>query len=247
MLITFKKVYELYEKGKGDNGYKLWQVLILMLIGTGIILGATIQSNRQTLGQVAGEAIMNVSEQPVSKNNNAKLFMGHEAAFLRQQNYPPLQCTAKDDQWDNIDIIKNCTYTVGTNWAPMWIVKLTDGRYVFMPENPYISHDADKDGPSYVVFENSAQGDLNGDNKDDTAVVLRVNYGGTGNWLNMIVLVQASDGRFEQIANYMFEDREMVYGLYINNRIITAHVVLHGDDPLCCPSVYDTLRFRIID
>jgi hypothetical protein len=239
-----KKVYSAYENGIGRRGFKLWQILLLTLIGAGIIYGVPVHNNSLTMvtGKVAGQTI--------STSKNAEVFEGSGAAKLAWDNYPPTGCNAKADEWENHLVFENCAYTVGSNWSATWTVQLKDGHYGFTPEglHNYGDYGYDSVGPYAVWLDNSIEGDLNGDGKNDAVVILNLSSGSIGHWLNMVVLVQERDGQYSQIVNYMFEDREAIRGLSIDNGIITVRVLVRADsDPQCCPSVYDTYRFKITD
>ncbi|OGE81616.1 MAG: hypothetical protein A3H72_00965 [Candidatus Doudnabacteria bacterium RIFCSPLOWO2_02_FULL_48_8] len=213
-----------------------------MVIGASLIYSIPAHdfSFAKTSGRVTGE--INPG------NKNAEIFDGYYPLKLAWENFSPTECNASDDLGDIDEILKNCTYTVGTNWTSMWTVKLSEGYYGFTPEGFHNNNDYDDVGPWQVSFERSVEGDLDKNGKDDAVVILRLNYGGSGSWLNMIILIQLGDGYYEQTANYMFEDREVIRGLSVDNGIITVRIIVKDDnDSYCCPSVYDTYRFRITD
>jgi hypothetical protein len=168
-----------------------------------------------------------------------------DVVVLRSENFPETHCYANSDTWNADSTLKNCIYTVGTNWSPMWTIPLHDGEYGYTPKD--INNPRDEStGPAYVGFEDYVLGDLNKDGLDDAVVILHLNYGGTGNFLNLIVLTQRRDGEYEQRANYKFLDREIIRGLSVYEGVITANVIVKAEtDPACCPTVYDTYRFKL--
>ena len=82
----------------------------------------------------------------------------------------------------------------------------------------------------------SALGDLNGDGVPDAAVTLAANFGGSGTFHELIVVL-SQDGAAVQAADLFLEDRLSEKQLTIADGLITLEAVRHGaQDPLCCPT-----------
>lgn len=81
-----------------------------------------------------------------------------------------------------------------------------------------------------------AYGDLNGDDLPDAAVILAVNYGGTGVFV-WVVAVLNQNGKAEQAAAFLIDDRPVIEQLSIENGRILLEALVHGPaDPGCCPN-----------
>ena len=114
MKLYVEKVYNVYQKGIGDEGYKLWQLLVFALIGASMIFGSSssalgIRSQTDAISQTKAEvsgAITSGETAPQlhGEVNNAKHFNGYGAATLRWENFPPTGCRAVTDEWENYKI-----------------------------------------------------------------------------------------------------------------------------------------------
>lgn len=81
-----------------------------------------------------------------------------------------------------------------------------------------------------------ASGDLNGDDLPDAAVILAANYGGTGVFV-WVVAVLNQNGKAEQAAAFLIDDRPVIERLSIENGRILLEGLVHGPgDPGCCPN-----------
>jgi len=146
------------------------------------------------------------------------------------------------------EILKNQTYFINNKR-----IYLHDGFHIFSSNlskserkniNPYDNYD----GPYYVRYEKSALGDLNNDGAQDGIAVLGVNYGGTGYYIHLAAVLSQSDGTYQHIGSYVFEDRDAVQDISIHNGIIEVESIIHSkDDALCCPSIYATKKLTLSD
>jgi hypothetical protein len=92
-----------------------------------------------------------------------------------------------------------------------------------------------------------ASGDLNSDSVPDAAVVLASTTGGSGTFLDL-VLVLNQGGRPVHAASLFLGDRVPVDRIRIVDREIQVELTMHGPaDAMCCPSVRATRRFRLED
>jgi hypothetical protein len=81
-----------------------------------------------------------------------------------------------------------------------------------------------------------AFGDLNADDQPDAAVLLAVNYGGTGVFVWVVAVVNRA-GMGEQAGIYFVDDRPQVERLEIEAGQIRLEGMVHGpNDPGCCPN-----------
>lgn len=91
-----------------------------------------------------------------------------------------------------------------------------------------------------------AFGDLNADGQPDAAVLLAVNYGGTGVFVWVVAVVN-HDGKGEQAGLYFVDDRPVVERLEIQDSHIRLEGMVHGpNDPGCCPNQPVRWELRLI-
>ena len=124
------------------------------------------------------------------------------------------------------DNLRNFTYTLDSSGGMQ--VTLVNGSFEV------------NDIPNHLVASgqlvHSALGDLNGDGVGDAAVTLAANFGGSGTFHELIVVL-SQDGKAVQAADKFLEDRLAEKRLSIADGLITLEMVRHGpSDPLCCPS-----------
>lgn len=136
-----------------------------------------------------------------------------------------------------VEILKNGKYRIDgkditlMNGLHMYTSVLSDMERREI--NPYDNYR----GPYSVRYEQSAVGDLNGDGIKDGVVVLGVNYGGTGQYVRLAAVLFGSDGMYQHVGSYVFEDRDVVKDIFIKNNVVEVSSVLHSEnDPLCCPT-----------
>ena len=127
--------------------------------------------------------------------------------------------------------IKNATYNI---IASKRYVKLSSGSF-----NEII------DGENFIagIVENKyAFGDLDNDNINDAAVVIYSNYGGSGVFEELAIIQDDFYWTGTPIG-----DRVKVNSISIENKIITLNLLVHGEnDPMCCPTVPQTIKYKLI-
>lgn len=118
-------------------------------------------------------------------------------------------------------------------------VKLTDG--IFQSG----SDPASTDFASVVMGEQVAYGDLNGDGAQDAAIILAENYGGTGVFVSVAVMLNRG-GQPVFAASAGIDDRPVTNSLSIQGGEILLDAIIHGpNDPGCCAAQPVTETFRL--
>ena len=94
--------------------------------------------------------------------------------------------------------------------------------------------------PEYAV------GDLDRDGSPDAAVVLATETGGSGTFVDLAVVLNR-DGVPENRAIFFLGDRVPVDRIRIVDGEIRVDLTMHGPaDPMCCPSLEVTRKFRLV-
>lgn len=113
------------------------------------------------------------------------------------------------------------------------VLTLRDGRY------------EDADLVSAALDDLSAAGDLDGDGVDDLAVVLVTNTGGSGIFRDLYILRRQAE-KLLVSAPGALGDRVVINGLRIERDEVVVDLVVQSEtDPLCCPTLPVSYRFRL--
>jgi hypothetical protein len=124
----------------------------------------------------------------------------------------------------SLDILRNSTYI-----TPYYnrTVTLINGNY---------SEGSGSNIFSVQFLDVYGLGDLNGDGKDDAAILLAESSGGSGVFESFIAIIN-QDGIPHQESQVMLGDRVKINSLDITSGVIHLDMVNHGPtDPMCCPS-----------
>ncbi len=117
------------------------------------------------------------------------------------------------------------------------VVQLTDGSY------------QDDDLVSSELDALTARGDIDGNGTEDLIVVLVTNTGGSGIFYEIYALrnAQPPQNNAIQVSIPAFlGDRVVVNELRIEQNTIVVDLIVQGaNDPLCCPTLPVTWRFRL--
>lgn len=151
---------------------------------------------------------------------------------LKQQSThnPPSQ--SKNEKSLTLETIKNMEYYHSYCKVPM---KLTDGVF-YWTENFQCEQETPLGFLFRIYNEKIALGDLNLDGKDDAAVVLTTNYGGTGDFRELAIVIN-QNGTFKHVASAELGDRVVVNMISIQDSRIVLDMVVHGPvDGACCPT-----------
>lgn len=91
-----------------------------------------------------------------------------------------------------------------------------------------------------------ARGDLNGDGRDELAVLLITSTGGSGVFRDLYVLQRDAAGQLSVSTPGFLGDRVEVHGLRVERGEVAVDLLVQGEnDPLCCPTQPVTYRFRL--
>lgn len=90
-----------------------------------------------------------------------------------------------------------------------------------------------------------ARGDLDGDGRDEAAVLLATNFGGTGVF-HYVAIVEQRGAENRNIATHAVGDRIQLRSMHIEEgRLVLDLVRARPDDPACCPTEVVTLQFQL--
>lgn len=96
------------------------------------------------------------------------------------------------------------------------------------------------------LLDRHAFGDLNNDSHQDAVVLLVENYGGTGQFVQVAVVLNQA-GQPVHNASYFLGDRVAVNNIAIQDGEIMLSAQVHGpQDGLCCPSVPAQMSLRLL-
>ncbi|HZN04272.1 MAG TPA: hypothetical protein VFD06_11885 [Candidatus Polarisedimenticolia bacterium] len=117
-------------------------------------------------------------------------------------------------------------------------VRLANGQW---------SAEDDEGRQTLELGKDRARGDLDGDGREDAAVVLMGSGGGSGVFVDL-ALVLDRNGVPLHAASVALGDRVQVHGVSIEGNEVIVDVTQHGPgDPVCCPTQRVTRRFRYAD
>jgi hypothetical protein len=125
-------------------------------------------------------------------------------------------------------------------------MKLTDG--VFQWTDEYTCTKEKSFGFLFQVYnEKIAIGDLDSDGKNDAAVILTTNYGGSGNFRELAAVINQNNEP-KHITSVDLGDRIVVHNVSIQNSRVILDMIVHGsEDGACCPTqpIQKTFQFNV--
>lgn len=120
-------------------------------------------------------------------------------------------------------------------------LKLNNGDYYSPNEDGIV------DSVAYTSMDEGqiAFGDLNNDGIDDAAVIFATSGGGTGYFIDLVV-VYNKNGEPQNIASTALGDRVVVKHISIKNGAIELHLLTHREsDGQCCPTKKTSLKYIV--
>jgi hypothetical protein len=134
-----------------------------------------------------------------------------------------------------LEALKNAEYM--SPMDPQVKVRLSNGVYV--APSPA--------GPRITLLEETVRfGDLNGDGREDAALVLNSDTGGTGQFRTLVAVLDQG-GVPVHVASASLGDRVRITSITVQGGTITVDLVTHGpQDPLCCPTLQKVVRYRLV-
>lgn len=139
-----------------------------------------------------------------------------------------------------VDELMNAQVATTTLTDQPLTYQLTDG--VFQKTS------GDSNRTEIRLLDKMAFGDLNGDNAGDAVAFLAENYGGTGEFISMVVFLN-QNGKPVQAAFEPIEDRAVINSVSIDaDAVIALDAVIHGvNDPMCCASLESMRHYQLIN
>jgi serine/threonine protein kinase len=135
--------------------------------------------------------------------------------------------------------LRNAQYRIGTN-SPAEMVQLVNGTY---------QRAAPGDADFMLITVNNLidTGDLNDDGVGEVVGLVSEDYGGTGQFVHLVVYEQSGEGLTYK-TSFFVDDRAILNDLFIQGNDILLDAIIHGpDDPGCCPTMRKTFRLRYIN
>lgn len=151
---------------------------------------------------------------------------------------PPLAATATPAAPQlSLSALQNAEYT-----SPDWgTFRLVQGVYQRPPLNPGESSSAHMT----QLLEAVAYGDLDADGTQDAVVFLVTQNGGTGHFVELAAMLN-HNGQPVNVSTRSIGDRVGVEAARIQEGVIRLDLRVHGpNDGLCCPSQFETWRFKL--
>lgn len=137
-----------------------------------------------------------------------------------------------------LDLLKNSEYLIPSAYGEA--VQLEEGIY------------EDRTNPNATLFvqlleENIAYGDVDGDGLEDAVVPFATNTGGSGVFID-IILVSGESGMVGQLAAAPLGDRVIISAISATTGTVTVNMITAGaNDPACCPTLEITVLYTYAD
>lgn len=88
-------------------------------------------------------------------------------------------------------------------------------------------------------------GDLDNDGKEDAAVIIVSNFGGSGVFVELVVMIN-DKGNPLYLDSEILGDRVIINSIVIeSSEIILALIILGPDDPMCCPTLEKIAKYKV--
>lgn len=140
----------------------------------------------------------------------------------------------------NLSVLNNLEYYHSYCKVPL---KLTDG--VFGGSENFLCNQERPSGFLFRIYNaKAAFGDLDLDGKDDAALILSTNYGGSGDFRELAVVLN-QNGVLKHVTSAELGDRTIINEISIQDSRIVLDMVTHGpEDGACCPTQKVSSEFR---
>jgi len=136
--------------------------------------------------------------------------------------------------------LRNAILTITGSDQVVRTMTFKDGKY------QQGSDQAEPGFDSVVMGEKFGFGDLNGDGLQDAVITIDENFGGTGLFVSVVVLLN-DDGYPNAITSTVIEDRAIINNLEITNGEIRMDAIVHGPgDPACCAAQPSSRTYRLV-
>ena len=140
-----------------------------------------------------------------------------------------------------VEQLRNASISVLGSDQMMHSITLNNGTY---------ATGADRTQPGYVmvnVGEIFAFGDLNSDGMQDAVMLIGENYGGSGEFVSIVVMLNQG-GQPVYTARATIEDRPIMKALTIKDGEISLDAIVHGpDDPMCCAAQPSSRTYHFVE
>ena len=136
------------------------------------------------------------------------------------------------------DALANAEYL--SEWTAEGTVRLVDGEF---------RQSVVEGGATELVIRllDVAFGDLDGDGIDDAVGILVTDAGGSGTFFDLAVMVNRQ-GRPVNVASELLGDRVRLLALTIRDGRMAVELRVQGpDDALCCPTLWVTRMYSLVD
>ena len=140
-----------------------------------------------------------------------------------------------------VEQLRNSTLTIMGSDQILRTITLQDGKYQEGTDPAQVGY------VSISLGEKIGFGDLNADGLEDAAITIAENYGGSGVFVSVVVLLNQG-GQPNAVATALIDDRPMINDLSIQNGEVFVDATIHGiKDAMCCPSLPSTRNYRLIE
>jgi len=158
-----------------------------------------------------------------------------ESSFLT----PPPSTEAPPLPGISAEKVRNAKYQLGFTDA-LRIVQLSDGVY----------QQGAPGGSDYInvrVTDYVALGDIDGDHVNEAAALITESYGGSGVFVFLALFMERIN-EAEFFASVYVDDRPTIEDIGFENNEIFLSVVTHKkDEPMCCPTLRNERRYRLVN
>jgi hypothetical protein len=140
-----------------------------------------------------------------------------------------------------VEKLRNTTLTIMGSDQILRTITLQDGKYQEGTDPAQVGY------LSIFLGEKIGFGDLNADGLEDAVITIAENYGGSGVFVSVVVVLNQG-GQPNAVATAIIDDRPMINNLSIQNGEVFVDATIHGiNDAMCCPSLPSTRNYKLIE